>query len=128
ARDPDRFEAMDALFQEFLKEAGLSVDQGESPGQEAEGHKALLAEAVHLKGEIGGLEEEREVLPKKLEKGDGLFNKLLNAGDPAETRIALNDVEKRLNVLLQRLDEFAPQLDMAKQQVDFITKDYQGRL
>jgi hypothetical protein len=36
ARDPDRFEAMDALFQEFLKEAGLSVDQVESPGQVAE--------------------------------------------------------------------------------------------
>ena len=128
ARDPDRFEAMDALFQEFLKEAGLSVDQVESPGQVAESYKSLLAEAEHLKAEIGGLEEEREVLRKKLEKGDGLFNKLLNAGDPAETRIALNDVEKRLNVLLQRLDEFAPQLDMAKQQVDFISKDYQGRL
>src|SRR4029077_32604 len=33
--DPGRFEAMDALFQEFLKEAGLSVDQVESPGQVA---------------------------------------------------------------------------------------------
>jgi hypothetical protein len=63
-----------------------------------------------------------------LEKGDGLFNKLLNVGDSAETRMALNDVEKRLTALLQRLDEFAPQLDMAKQQVDFISKDYQGKL
>src|SRR5215468_5188706 len=96
ARDPDRFEAMDALFQEFLKEAGLSVDQPESPGQVAESYKSLFAEAEHLKAEIVGLEEEREALRKKLEKGDGLFNKLLSAGDPAETRIALNDVEKRL--------------------------------
>ena len=128
ARDPDRFEAMDALFQEFLREAGLSVDQAESPGQVAESYKSLFAEAEHLKTEIGALEEERETLRKKLEKGDGLFNKLLNAGDPAETRMALSDVEKRLTVLLQRLDEFAPQLDMAKQQVDFISKDYQGKL
>jgi hypothetical protein len=128
ARDPDRFEAMDALFQEFLREAGLSVDQVESPGQVAESYKSLFAEAEHLKSEIGGLEEEREALRKKLERSDGLFNKLLNAGDPAETRMALNDVEKRLTVLLQRLDEFAPQLDMAKQQVDFISKDYQGKL
>ncbi len=128
ARDPDRFEAMDALFQEFLREAGLSVDQAESPGQVAESYKSLFAEAEHLKSEIGGLEEEREALRKKLEKGDGLFNKLLNAVDPAETRMALNDVEKRLTLLLQRLDEFAPQLDMAKQQVDFISKDYQGKL
>ncbi len=128
ARDPDRFEAMDTLLQEFLKEAGLSVDQVESPGQVAASYKSLFAEAEHLKSEIGSLEEEREALRKKLEKGAGLFNKLLNAADPAETRIALNDVEKRLTVLLQRLDEFAPQLDNAKQQVDFISKDYQGKV
>ena len=128
ARDPDRFEAMDTLLQEFLKEAGLSVDQAESPGQVAESYSSLFAEAERLKSEIGTLEEEREGLRKKLEKGDGLLNKLLNAGDPAETRIALNDVEKRLTALLQRLDEFAPQLDNAKQQVDFISKDYQGKV
>jgi hypothetical protein len=128
SRDPDRFEAMDKLFQEFLREAGLSVDQPESPGQVAASYKSLFAEAEHLKSEIGALEEEREALRKKLEKGDGLFNKFLNTGDPAETRMALNDVEKRLTTLLQRLDEFAPQLDMAKQQVDFISKDYQGKV
>lgn len=128
ARDPDRFEAMDTLLQEFLKEAGLSVDQAESPGQVAASYKSLFAEAEHLKLEIGALEDEREALRKKLEKGDGLFNKLLNAADPAETRIALNDIEKRLTVLLQRLDEFAPLLDNAKQQVDFISKDYQGKV
>jgi hypothetical protein len=128
SRDPDRFEAMDKIFQEFLKEAGLSVDQPESPGQVAASYKSLFAEADHLKSEIGALEEEREALRKKLEKGDGLFNKFLNTGDPAETRMALKDVEKRLATLLQRLDEFAPQLDMAKQQVDFISKDYQGKV
>jgi hypothetical protein len=128
SRDPDRFEAMDKIFQEFLKEAGLSVDQPESPVQVAASYKSLFAEADHLKSEIGALEEEREALRKKLEKGDGLFNKFLNTGDPAETRMALNDVEKRLATLLQRLDEFAPQLDMAKQQVDFISKDYQGKV
>ena len=128
ARDPDRFEAMDALLQEFLKEAGLSVDQAESPGRVAASYQSLFAEAEHLKLEIGALEEEREALRKKLEKGDGLFNKLLNAADPAETRIALHDIEKRLTVLLQRLDEFAPLLDNAKQQVDFISKDYQGKV
>jgi len=60
---------MDALFQEFLKEAGLSVDQVESPGQVAESYKSLFAEAEHLKAEIGGLEEEREVLRKKTGEG-----------------------------------------------------------
>jgi hypothetical protein len=128
ARDPDRFEAMDNLFQEFLTEAGLNVDQVESPGQVAQSYKSLFAEAEHLRTEIGTLEEERETLRKKLDRGDGIFTKLLNAADPAVTKAALNDVDRRLTELLQRLDDFAPQLDMAKQQVDFISKDYQGKL
>src|SRR2546422_2996282 len=45
ARDPDRFEAMDELFQEFLREAGFTVSQ-EPPHTEAiQAHTALL-EAV----------------------------------------------------------------------------------
>src|SRR5271157_5168947 len=82
ARDPDRFEAMDALLQEFLKEAGLSVDQAESPGRVAASYQSLFAEAEHLKLEIGALEEEREALRKKLERGDGLLNKFLSSGNP----------------------------------------------
>jgi len=128
ARDPDRFEVMDTLFQEFLNEAGLSVPQDGPASPEAESHKALFAAADHLKSEIGALEEERDALRKRLEKGGGLFNKFLSSSGPAEKRVSFNDIEKRLKLLQQRLEEFAPKLEAAKQQADFVSKDNQGKL
>jgi hypothetical protein len=128
ARDPDRFEAMDALFQQFLEEAGVSIPQEQENSDAADAYKAIFAEAGHLKGEIASLEEQTESLRKRLERGEGLFNKFLSSEDPARTRAAMAETEKRLRAAQQRLDEIAPQVDRARQQVDFVQKDYQGRL
>jgi hypothetical protein len=128
ARDPDRFEAMDTLFQQFLEEAGVSIPQEQENSDAADAYKAIFAEAGHLKGEIASLEEQTESLRKRLERGEGLFNKLLSSEDPARTRSAMVETEKRLRAAQQRLDEIAPQVDRARQQVDFVQKDYQGRL
>src|ERR1700681_2090869 len=45
ARDPDRFEAMDALFQDFLREAGITPSYDPSHTEAIQAHTALL-EAV----------------------------------------------------------------------------------
>jgi len=128
ARDPDRFEAMDALFQEFLEEAGLHVADDRSNSKAAEVYQGLLAEAERVRGEIGGLEEQRNGLKKKLERGDGLFNKLLSSGAPSEMRVSLSELEKRIKALQTKLDELAPQLDREKKQTEFVHKNYQGKL
>ena len=128
ARDPDRFEAMDALFQQFLEEAGVSIPQEQESSGAADAYKAIFTEAEQLRGEIASLEEQAESLRKRLERGEGLFNKFLNSEDPAKTRAAMATTEKRLKAAQQRLDELAPQVDRARQQVDFVQKDYQGRL
>ncbi len=78
--------------------------------------------------ELTSLEEERESLRKKLERGDGLFNKLLNSANPAELRTSLNDIEKRIKELRTKLELLAPQVEQAKQQSDFVKKDNHGRL
>jgi hypothetical protein len=127
-RDPDRFEAMDALFHEFLKEAGVSVPQESAPGQEPPNYKTMVAEAERLRGEIGGLEEQRETLRKKLERGDGLLNKFLSAGDPATVRAELLQAEEQLKERQGRLEKLGPELDHAKQQKEFLHKEYQGKL
>jgi len=128
ARDPDRFEAMDSLFQEFLKEMGVEAPEERSNSKASEAYVALFAKAEDVRGEIGGLEEQRDALRKKLERGDGLFNKLLNSGDPAELRALLGELEKRIKALQAKLEELAPQLDRAKKQIEFVHKDYQGKL
>src|SRR5271170_8400136 len=44
-RDPDRFEAMDALFQDFLCEAGLAISQDPAFNEANQAHNALLEQA-----------------------------------------------------------------------------------
>ena len=78
ARDPDRIEAMDELFQEFMNEAGVSIPQAAPASQVSESFKALFEEVNGLKKEIGSLEEQRESLAKRSENTGGLFNKLLS--------------------------------------------------
>jgi len=128
ARDPDRLEAMDALFHEFLKEAGANIPHEQPAAPAANSYRALFAEAEHRRADIVSLEEQRENLRKKLERSDGLLNKFLSSTDPAEMRASVSEIEARLKVHQTRLEELAPQLDRAKQQVDFVNKDYQGKI
>jgi len=128
AKDPDRLEAMDAIFHDFLREAGIQVAADSSPSKDAQEYRSLFADAERMRGEIASLEEQREGLKKRLEKGDGLFNKFLASSDPAEVRASLADVENRLRHFQKSLEELGPRLDRAKKQADFVQKDYEGKL
>ncbi len=128
ARDPDRFEAIDGLFQEFLKEAKVELPQETPTMKVVETYRELATEADKAGIELASLEEQREGLRKKLERGDGLFNKFLNSTNPAELRLSLKDTEKRIKELQTRLELLAPQLEQAKQQADFLNKDNHGKL
>jgi len=127
ARDPDRFEAMDALFQDFLKEIGIESPQAGASPSANENHKRLASEAERIRSEITTLEGERDALRKKLE-GGGLLNKLLSSADPADRKASLNQAEKRLAALQENLAKLGPQLELAEQQADFANKDIQGKL
>jgi hypothetical protein len=128
AKDPDRLEAMDAIFHDFLREAGIQISQESAPSKGVQDYRNLFADAERMRGEIANLEEQRENLKKRLEKGDGIFNKFLASSDPADVKAALTDVENRLRHFQKSLGELAPRLDRAKKQADFVQKDYEGRL
>jgi hypothetical protein len=127
-RDPDRFEAMDALFQEFLREAGLTVTHDPAQNEAIQTHTALHESVQAVRNEIANLEEQREATRKRLERGDSFLNKFLNSGDPANLKASLNDIELRLKHQETKLEEMGPQIDGAKQQLDFFHKGYAGRL
>lgn len=128
-RDPDRFEAMDAVFQEFLREAGVSISHEPAYAEANQAHSALLQQAHGMRTEVANLEEQREALRKRLDRGDGFLTKFLNSpGDPADMKASLNDIELRLKHQQYKLEEMGPELDEAKQKVDYFTKDYAGKL
>jgi hypothetical protein len=128
ARDPDRFEAMDALFQEFLREAGITLSHDPSHTEAIQAHTALLESVQVIRNDIAGLEEQRENTRKRLERGEGFFTKFLNSGDPADLKASLNDTELRLKHQECKLEELGPQIDSARQKLDFFVKDHAGKL
>jgi len=127
-RDPDRFAAMDTLFQEFLREAGVTLSPDPAQTDAMESHTTLLEGVQAIRAEIGNLEEQRENTRKRLDRGDGFFTKFLSSGDPANLKASLNDVELRLKHQEYKLEELGPQIDAARQKLDFFVKDRAGRL
>lgn len=128
SRDPDRFEAMDLLFQEFLLEAGLQVGEDPAFTEANQAHNAVLEQAAAMRNEIAGLEEQREDLQKRMERGDSFFSKFRSNDKTADLKASLNDIEMRLKHQEVKLEELGPQIDAAKQKLDFFNKDYKGRL
>src|ERR1700729_2120933 len=127
-RDPDRFEAMDELFQDFLRDSGLGMAAEPAYVEARQGHQNLLDLAQAMRNEIANLEEQRESLRKRLDRGEGFLNKFFNSADPADMKASLNDVEARLKHQETKLEETGPQIEAARQKLEFFTKDYKGKL
>src|SRR5580765_2343281 len=69
-RDPDRFEAMDALFQEFLQQVGVAIPDDPDFDEAQREHQGILDQLQGMRNEIANLEEQREAHRKKLDRGD----------------------------------------------------------
>ncbi len=128
ARDPDRFEAMDALFQEFLSHAGVVVPQDPAFQEAEKANAEAMHEAQVMRDEIANLEEQKELLRKRLDRSDSFLNRFRAPADPADIKASLNDVELRLKHQQFKLEEFGPVLEAARQRLDFFHKDHKGRL
>jgi class 3 adenylate cyclase len=127
-RDLDRFEAMDELFQNFLADSGLATSQDPAYTEALQAYRAVMDGVRAMRDEIANLEEQRDSIRKRLERGDSFLNKFLNSADPSDLRASLSDVEARLKHQQGKLEESAGPVDQAKQKLDFFTKDYRGRL
>src|SRR6266853_338635 len=126
-RDPDRFEVMDALFHEFLREAGLSVSEDPAYVEGRKIHAELLDQAQSMRNEIANLEEQREGLRKRLDRG-AFLNKFLSSSSDSDLKASLSDVETRLKHQEYKIEKLAPQIDAAKQKIDFLAKEHKGRI
>lgn len=127
-KDPDRFEAMDALFQEFLREAGVTVTDDPAQKEAVDAHSALLESVQSIRNEIAHLEEQREATRKRVERGEGFFNKLLSSSDPADLKASLHNIELRLKHQECKLEEMGPQVEEARERLDFFRKGKASRL
>jgi hypothetical protein len=128
ARDVDRFENMDALFQEILRNAGLAIEQDPAHAEAKKEYEGLLEQARATREDIANLEGQVDALRKKLGRGDGFITKFLSSADPANLKAALTDAESRLKHQEGRLELLAPKIDGAKQKLDFWNKKFESHL
>ncbi len=127
-RDPDRFEAMDGIFQNFLREAGITVAPDPAHTEAIQFYDSLINSATSLRRDIANMEAQREDTRKRLDRREGFLSKMLSSDDSATLRATLDDLERRLKHQERKLEELAPQIDAAKQKLDFFQKDYAGKL
>src|SRR6202166_1534882 len=127
-RDPDRFESVDALFLELLRNAGLPIEQNPAQVEAKQELEQLLEQAQTTRNDLSGLELQGVALRKKLERGDGFMTKLLGSADPSDLRASLTDIESRLKHQEGKLEQMAPKIDAAQQKVNFWNKEFQGDL
>jgi hypothetical protein len=127
-RDPDRFEAMDELFQDMVRDAGASVEQDPAYADANQACAALLEQAGVVRNEIANLEGQRETVQKKMARGNGIFSRVLRNPERGDFRASLDDIEARLKHQKVKLEELSPQVDVAKQKLDYFQKRSAGRL
>ncbi len=127
-RDLDRFETVDALFFEFLRDSISVGDRGEEVRAAMKKHEDLAARALEIRTEVFRLEEERQKLVEALAGGEGLISRVFGRSDPAELRAQLSDVEKRHAHLQHQLDAMGNELEAVKSRADFLNAEYQNKL
>jgi hypothetical protein len=128
ARDLDRFEVMDVIFQELLKNSELAIDQDPAHQDAFNEYRATLEQAQSVRDDLANLEEQASGLRKKLERGDGFMSKFMATGDPANLKASLTEVESRLKHQEGKLEQLGPKVDAAKQKMDFWEKRFESRL
>src|SRR6266704_538043 len=116
------------LLGNYARDAGVKLSHDPAHTEAIQAHTELLEGVQAIRSDIADLEEQRENTRKRLDRGDGFFKKFLTSGDPADLKASLNDVELRLKHQEFKLEELGPQIDAARQKLDFFVKDHAGRL
>jgi hypothetical protein len=127
-RDQDRFDTLDAMFLDFLREFILTGNQGKNVHEAMRAHQELVEGAVACRAEIARLKVERDALAKRLERAEGLIGRVGLGSDPATLRAAISDVEKRLRHAGRKLEESSSRIEAARAEADFQANQYQEQL
>jgi class 3 adenylate cyclase len=127
-RDPDRFETLDALFLDFMRDTISAGELGERLRAAMLEQDELTRRVREQKEEIIRLEEQRTQRLQSLMEGEGFLAKMLGRPDPEQVRRELEQMEKQHAQLLQQLDLLAQDLEAAKARVNFLREEYDAKL
>ncbi|MGA7623083.1 MAG: hypothetical protein WB630_23495 [Candidatus Acidiferrales bacterium] len=128
--DPDRFEVFDGLLLDLFRDFVLTEDSASELNKSRKAHERLLEQARQRRSEIARVEEELGESSTRNGDGDGLFPSLFKrkAGTTPESHGEAVNLRKKLAALEAQLEELGPQIDAAKQRMDFRFEEYRNQL
>jgi hypothetical protein len=128
--DPDRFEIFDGILLDFVRDLILTGDDADELSKARKAHERLLEQARQMRSEMARLEEELEEATGRAGEGDGLFPSIFKrkGGASAESRAELEALRKKFTASEKNLEELGPQIDAAKQRMEFLIEEYRSRL
>jgi len=126
--DRDRFEIIDRLLLDLLREHVLPGEAANHSGSAISSHSTLVASALRLRTELENLDAEREETHRRLDRSADLLGRMLRREEPAELRASLADLDGRRAFLQEKLDLLVPQIESAEQKKSFLDEQHQSRL
>jgi hypothetical protein len=127
--DPDRFEVFDALLLDFVRDYVLAGDDDEELTKARKTHERLLEQARLLRSEIVRVDEEREEAASRAIDADHSFPSLFKRRVPSsDARHEFEELTRRMASLEMNLQELDPQIESAKQRMDFLTDELKNRI
>jgi len=127
--DPDRFEVFDTLLLDFVRDYVLSGDDDEELTKARKVHERLLEQARLLRSEIARLDEEREEAVGRATDADHSFPSLFKRRLPSsDARHEVEELRRKMASLEMNLQELDPQIEAAKQRLDFLADELKNRI
>jgi class 3 adenylate cyclase len=125
--DPDRFEVFDAVLIDFLRDYVITEANTDDLRRAQEAHGKLVEQALSKRSELARLEEEKEEVLRRV-GGDSVLSGLFKRKGGGEVEANLAVLRRREEDIEMKLAELGPELEAAKQKVDFLTEEYRNRL
>ena len=128
--DADRFSVFDTLLLDFFRDIVLDDD---NTGELSKARKAcdrLLEQGRQLRSEIMRVEQEQDELDSRNGESADKFTQLfrLKPNQSLEGSGPSEDLRRKAQLLESNLSSLGPQIEAAKQRVEFLTEVYKNRL
>jgi hypothetical protein len=128
--DADRFAVFEALLLDFVREIVSDEDDGEELGKARKSYERLREQARLLRSELATIEREHDEVASRMgEAGDGFAQIFrLRGGGSSEEQGALDHLRGKSASLEGQLADLAPEIDAAKQRMEFLSDEHKSRL
>ena len=128
--DPDRFDVFDTTLLDFVRDFVLSADNADDLGKVKKSHERLLEQARSLRSELERIDEElKELAGRGGDSGDS-FPRLFRRRPsiPAAAHGEAAGLKKKYESLERNLEELGPEVEAAKQRLDFLAEEHRNRI